>query len=345
MGTEHGLVVPVGTDPTGRTGPTRRAASGPDWRRSSRGRYVPAHVPVTPAQRVVEVGARLSSPDLVVTGWAALCWQGARWIRGEGPGGELRPVDVLGTNHRLRPHPTHRLSQARTDLGDLHVVDGLRVATPVAAVCFAMRHADDLRAAVELLDMTYADDLVDPAEVRDYLDSQPRHRGIEQAWAAWHRGDENAWSPQEVRARLVWEDATGRRPLTNRPLFDLRGRHLGTPDLFDPVAGVGGEYDGDVHLDRARRRDDLARDHRLRTHGVESFTVIAGEVAPGGVLEERRRAAYARAARIPATERRWTLELPHWWVPTSTVVQRRAVPPHLRDLWLPSVQRIRRPPA
>ena len=54
--------------------------------------------------------------------------------------------------------------------------------------------------------------------------------------------------------RLVWElDAGHPRPLCNVPLFDRHGRHLATPDLVDPGAGVVGEYDGAVHLTGAQR--------------------------------------------------------------------------------------------
>ncbi len=58
--------------------------------------------------------------------------------------------------------------------------------------------------------------------------------------------------------RMIWVvDAGLPRPLCNMPIFDRHGRHIGTPDLLDPVAGVVGEYDGALHLageQRAARR-------------------------------------------------------------------------------------------
>ena len=72
--------------------------------------------------------------------------------------------------------------------------------------------------------------------------------------------DENSWSPQESPMRLVWEN--GRRPAAaavQRAGLRPHGRHVGTPDLLDPVAGVVGEYDGSLHLQgaqRSKRRDD-----------------------------------------------------------------------------------------
>ena len=38
------------------------------------------------------------------------------------------------------------------------------------------------------------------------------------------------------------------QPLTNRPVFDLSGRHLGTPDLIDVTAGLAIQYNGSLHL-------------------------------------------------------------------------------------------------
>ena len=48
--------------------------------------------------------------------------------------------------------------------------------------------------------------------------------------------------------RLVWVlIAELCPPLCNAPLFDLGGQLLGIPDLFDPEAGLVGEYDGAHH--------------------------------------------------------------------------------------------------
>lgn len=64
--------------------------------------------------------------------------------------------------------------------------------------------------------------------------------------------------------RLAWQQARPTPLLTNPPLFDLRGGHLLTPDLLDPVRGVAGEYDGAVHLRDDRRRVDVDRARWLR---------------------------------------------------------------------------------
>ena len=137
-----------------------------------------------------------------------------------------------------------------------------------------------------------------------------------------------------------WVGASYPPPLTNRPVFDLNGRHIGTPDLIDPNTGVMGEYDSLIFHNAARRAKDLQRDHDFRSHGLEPVSMVTGDLEFAGAFLMRLRAAYARAEARPASERRWTLELPPWWVPTFTVAQRRALSESQRKIWL----RHRRPP-
>lgn len=319
IGLARGTTTPVRTDPTGRHGPTQRQARGPGWRRTSRGLYVPADVEPTPLQRVAEAGALLPA-GVAVTGWAALCWRRARWHTGTRADGSAVPIDVAAATQCLRDQAGVRVHRERFDPEDVVELDGLLVMSAVAAVVFVMRHAVDLDSAVEALDMTYRADLVTPEQVSAWLVARPGLVGIRQAREALRLADENSWSPQETRARLAWERHTGRRPLANRPVFDLDGDLLGTPDLLDLI-GPCGEYDGDHHLDRGQRRVDLEREQRLLDHGLTPFTIVAGDLGSGR-LQRRLDSAFARAARVPPEDRRWTLEPPPWWRPTLTVVQR-----------------------
>lgn len=325
------VTTPVRVDPTGRRGPTRRDASGDEWRRTSRGFYVPAHVPPTPLRRVAEASVLLPAGG-ALTGWAALCWRGARWHSGQRADGSVRPVDVVGPAHRaIRDQRLLRLHRGATSHATHEVVRGLRLVSAVEAVVFEMRYAASLDTAIEALDMAYEADLVTPEEVRGWLEDHPGLTGIAQARTALSWADENAWSPQETHLRLAWERLTGHRPLTNRPVFDPDGQLLGTPDLLDPGAGVGGEYDGDGHLTRPQRRRDLAREQRMGDAGLRLFTIVAGDLG-SGVFASRLRSTFGRPR---APQQAWTLELPRQRPPTCTVAQRRALEPTERALWLP----------
>jgi hypothetical protein len=214
------------------------------------------------------------------------------------------------------------------------MLHGIRTSTSLRATCFELRYASSLRDAVRVLDMACYGDHVSIDEVSDWVAWHPSYTGIEQARLAIPLGDENAWSPAEVQFRLDWTETVGRRPLTNRPLFDLQGRHLGTPDLVDPVAGVLGEYDGPVHLAADRRAVDLRREGDFRDHGLYPVSMTSEERRNQAAFHQRLRSAYAAAARQPAAERRWTLETPVWWVPTWTVAQRRSLTDRDRTIWL-----------
>ena len=105
----------------------------------------------------------------------------------------------------------------------------------------------------------------------------------------------------------VWEeDALLPVPLSNPPVFDLTGGLLGYPDLFDPVAGVVGEYDGEDHRPTIRRRRDVVREERFRDHGLEYFTVVGGDLRDLGLVARRMLSTRARARFLPPAARAWS---------------------------------------
>jgi hypothetical protein len=319
-----GTFWPVTVDPAGATGPTRRAARGPRWRASSRGRYVPAGVERTTDQRIVEAAATLPE-DGAITGWASLRWRGARWFDGYGVGGLPRAVMRASAAVDVRGQPGMAICAERLSPLDLEVVDGIVLTSAVRSVWFEMRHAETLAQAVTALDMAAYDDLVSIDELAVFAGEHPAWIGAPQCRKAVALAHENAWSPTEVSLRLICQ-IHGQLDglLCNRPLFDPAGRHIGTPDLLDPAAGVAIEYDGATHLTTARRSTDLAREAEFRRHGLEYVTAVSCDLAqPWRWLprlhEARRRALAARGPR------NWTLQPPHWWIATDSVAARRAL--------------------
>jgi hypothetical protein len=127
---------------------------------------VPADVDRSvPEQRIVEAAAVLPSYG-GVTGWAALRWMGARWFDGlAGDGSTMRPVCLVTAGDDIRPQAGIQVSAERLAPRELVVVDGIRVTIPVRSVCFEMRYAATVRAAVVAADMAMQADLVSPAEL------------------------------------------------------------------------------------------------------------------------------------------------------------------------------------
>jgi hypothetical protein len=287
---------------------------------------VPASIEQTIEQRILEAAAVLPAYG-GVTGWAALRWCGALWFDGTRHGGrELRPVTLAVVFRSIRPQAGIAISQERLDPSELEARQGVRITTPLRSLFFEMRYAASDSEAVQAAEMTAYADLVSRSELLAFAAVNPGWTGIDRFRAGALDMDENAWSPTETTMRRVWQHEAGLpRPLCNRPVFDLAGHHLGTPDLLDPIAGVVGEYSGSLHLEGAQRSRDVRREARFRAAGLEYVEMLAGDLADPFPFLGRLRAAYARAERIAVSDRAWTAELPPWWVPTFTVAQRRAL--------------------
>jgi hypothetical protein len=277
-------------------------------------------------QRIVDAAARLPSYG-GVTGWAGLRWMGGVWFDGRSEGGRrLRPVDLATADSSIRSTAEVTVSEERLNPTQLTAYAGLVVTTPARSLFFEMRHARGPLAAVVAADMAAYSDLVSGAEAREIASANPGWDGIGQMRDAVDAMDENAWSPAEVVMRTVWCGLAGLpRPLCNHPVFDLDGRHVGTPDLLDPVAGLVGEYDSALHLEGAQRARDVRREGLFRAMGLEYVTMLSADLARPEGFVTRLLQAHARAARMPVADRAWTIELPPWWVPTFTVEQRRAL--------------------
>jgi len=308
-------------------------ARGTSWRRTSRGLYVPASAPRTVEQRIAQAAAALPSYG-AVTGWAALRWLGATWFEGEDSAG-THPVTLALMDSSVRPQPGVAISEERLDPAEIEPYAGIRVTTAAYALLFEIRHARSVRRALGAADMAAYADLVSRAELGELVARCSGWTGIDLGRQVHRLMDENAWSPAEVTMRQIWTTEAGLpRPVTNTPVFDLDGRHVGTPDLLDPVAGVAGEYDSELHLDSTRRRRDRIREELFRSVGLEPVAMVTGDIGDPWPFVARLRTAYARAERRAVSDRRWTIDPPPWWIPTLTVDQRRSLTDEQRARWL-----------
>lgn len=319
---------PVRRDPKGVFGPTRGAARGPRWRRTSRGFYVPADVDGgVVEQRILEASV-VVPPRGAVTGWAALRWLGATWLSGIDNAGTPLPVPILISTHNVRGQPGILPCGEGCSPETIVLVDGIGVTDAVWSASFAMRYAATLRDAVITLSMAAYCDLVSVAEVTALISGQSGWTGVPRARDALRYVGENAWSPMEADTKMLCEMGGFPCSLQNRPVFDLDGRHIGTPDLIDPAAGVIVEYNGADHLERDRYVTDINREARFRDHYLEVVVRSAGERRDHFLA--RLASSYQRARRR-RTPRTWTLTPPKGWISTATVAERRALTPEQRE--------------
>lgn len=280
------------------------------------GWYVPAEVDGTIVeQRLLEQSVRLPGTG-GLTAWAALRWRGAAFFDGTEQGGRrVLPVPLLiGGTGNLRPEPAVALSWEQFAPPEREVLFGVGCATVERALFDETRRRKYVRAAVGAIDMAAAAGLITVAEFAAYVERRPAWTGVRVPREAVGLASDDSRSPQETALRLVWViDAGLPTPLCNQPVFSQHGALLGYPDLFDPVAGLVGEYDGADHLEEDRRRRDRTREERFRDHGLEYVAVVTGELGDPVAVARRIRAAYRRAPFTRRDDRRWTLDQPSWF--------------------------------
>lgn len=310
-----GLVRPVSPDPRGVTGPTPGQARGPGWRQTTHGFHVPVDVSdAVPEQRVLEQSMRLGSEG-AVTGWAGCRLAGAAYFDGLGRDNATRqPVPLLvPPTSRLRSLAGSTVGREPFERDELRRVAGIPTASPVRALFDEMRRVPD-RDAVIAMDMMAAAVQVSIAEMRAYL--SPRtgwRRASRVAWALRY-ASERSLSPGEVDLRLVWEiDADLPRPLVNQPVFTPSGKLICIADIFDPEAGVVGEYDGATHLRMGRRTRDIDREELCRRAELEYFKVTSVDMHDRPKVVDRMLVTRARAPYLHGKRGQWTLEEPTWW--------------------------------
>jgi hypothetical protein len=263
-------------------------------------------------QRIIEQEARLGRYG-AISGWAALRWRGASYFEGRSTTeGEL-PVPLAVGKECLRPDPAFVRLRRQIPLWEWDIHCGVRCATWSRALFDEIIRLRGPRAGGVAIDMTVAAGLGTVNEFWAYLDKVRPRNGVVLARASAHLACGTHRSPQEAWMCQCWcLDAGLPRALGNVPVFDRQGNLLGIPDLFDPEAGVVGEYQGAVHRDLAQHRCDVERAERFRAHDLEYFEVVAGQLYDVRTAT-RMRDVRARARFLPPDQRTWTLEQPAWW--------------------------------
>ncbi len=275
--------------------------------------YVPSSVDGSVVeQRILEQGARIPGYG-AVTAWAALRWHGAAYFDGAGYDGELLPVPLNLGGSGIQPDARFVQTEEQLAPTEWSVVDALAVSTVQRALFDEVRRRRGPREASVAISMAAAARVISTRLFGLYVGQRNSWNGVPLARSAVAWATDDCRSPQEARMRLVWLlDAGLDPPLCNPELFDRDGRLIGVPDLFDPVAGLVGEYDGADHKGSAQHRKDVAREERYRDHGLEYFTLVGGDLAQRYVAASRMLGARGRAKFLPLESCSWTLTRPPW---------------------------------
>lgn len=298
------LVAPVRIDPTGRDGPTAKQSRGQGWRRTSPGLFVPADVDgELVEQRIVEAHAR-TGPRAVVTGWASLRLRRANFFDGLGRDGQtLLPVPIAANGERLGSDAHTAVVRDRVPEDEVEVIHGMRCARPERALYDEMQRIGEVREMAVAIGSACAARLTTVSRMRLYAATRRWYRDVRMVKEAVELAHQDCRSPQEHRFALIWElDARWDRPLVNRPIFDLDGRFVATPDLLDPVRGVVGEYAGANHRSLDQHATDIAREADLRDVGLEYVEVVGRDLRHRSQVVRRMEQAAGRAVHL---ERRW----------------------------------------
>lgn len=307
-------------------GLSKHLLDGPRYRRTSPGRYVPASVPATTTQRLVEAAAHLP-PGGALGGWSAAHLLGA--TRFDGLDRSLRPAPaVLCVPDALHRRTAPGLRYVRQELGADEVVHvgGVPVTSPVRTASDLARWAPDLEEAVVDLDALLQADVIQESVLPLLGESLRARRGTRQARSAFTLARRGARSPGETRLRLTYVLGLGApTPLLNPRVHDRLGRFLGIPDLLDTEAGLVLEYDGgswqdserpDGHLDPEQHREDNEREEWFERNGLLVLRATKADLArhrPG--LVSRMRAARAEGLLLGQARRTWRVAPERYSIP------------------------------
>ncbi|CAA9338428.1 MAG: hypothetical protein AVDCRST_MAG36-1291 [uncultured Nocardioidaceae bacterium] len=237
----------------------------------------------------------------------------ASYFDGRGPSGreELPVALAVGSVPGRRSVSGTVLSYEVLDLEDVVEISGVPVLRPVPALFHELRRPQPWREAVVALDMAAAARLSSTPRLREHLRAHRHWRRAARVGRVLEHAGRDSRSPGETRLRLVWTvDAGLPPPWENRALYDLDGRLVCIPDLFDEVAGLVAEYDGAEHLTLGRRVHDDAREEACRRLGLEYARFTGPDVRDTGRAVRRLLTARSRALFLPPGARGWTLEPP-----------------------------------
>jgi len=254
--------------------------------------------------------------DGAVGGWAAAHLLGVSFQDGRGLDGRTVSAVPLLVPRARRPRPRAGVTWIRGSLpaGDVVAIRGLPVSSPLRTGFDLARSITitgpgaRLEAGVVALDAALHAGLITRGQLGNEVSRRERWPGSRTARRANELADGRAESPQESRLRLVWVLGGLPELHVNVPLFDVDGRHLGTPDLFDEEAALALEYDGAYHRALRRQARDNVRGESFQARNVTIVRVTGVDLPDtSGRLFRRLLAARSRGLARDRSKDRWVI--------------------------------------
>jgi hypothetical protein len=240
---------------------------------------------------------RLASIRLVLPAGAFVCGLTAAWLYGIEAQDPRQQMIWYGarTGRKLTARPGCLFRQITVDDGDLVMIDGVYVTTPLRTVFDCGRWLS-LVEAVVVADALSHSAQTTREELAAYLSTHRRLRGVRQLDRVLDLIEPKSESPMETRVRLLIVLAGLPSPELQVLIRDHAGRIVARADLGYESARLAIEYDGALHWAQ-RRADDRRRD-LMRELGWDVLVVSSEDYyqTPGLIVAKVRGALVKRAA-------------------------------------------------
>ncbi len=245
-----------------RDGMAKRQVLAGHWQRPARGVYV-THARELTGLELGHAAAALAGDRVVLSGLVVVRELGLRWVPSSP--GVLALVDA-----EVRTPSSGRITLRRTKQFDALQTwrrDGLELAPAERAVIDAARELSNLRDVRGVVLGAVADRWATPADLRVVLDGTARN-GSGLVRRALTDADRGCASPPE--AELVDALIGCGRPFYVNPQLLVDGALLGSPDVWFPDCGLGGEVDSaERHGSDGDVENTYDRHERMSARGIE----------------------------------------------------------------------------
>lgn len=245
------------------------------------------HGVYAPAGTRADHGIRCLAALLRVSPEAALTAHSAAWWYGVTLADTSAPVLIVARAMEQRSSARGiKLHHTDVDPGDVRVVEGVRVTSPIRAAWDAATLMPP-RTALATVDGLLRVGALSSAELARRLHDNAGRWGVERARAVFALADGRSESPAESWTRWILHQAPIPPPIPQYEVLAADGTFVARVDFAWPEHKVILEYDGEYHDDEIQRQRDQRRQARLIALGWKVLRMAAADLRdPSRILRE-----------------------------------------------------------